>query len=137
MKELPHAGEAKPADASAAASTQTATPPGKHVVHLTEAAQAAARKFIAEDPNPADKVLRVGVNAGGCSGFTYHVAIDVKKADDHVQDYDGFQVVVDNVSMQFITDAKLDYVDEIGHAGFKFDNPQASSSCGCGMSFDV
>jgi iron-sulfur cluster assembly protein len=109
----------------------------QHVVHLTEAAQAAARRFLAEEAEPEGKALRVGVNAGGCSGFTYHVAIDVKKADDFVQDYEGFQVVVDNVSKQFINDAKLDYVDDIGHAGFKFDNPQASSSCGCGMSFDV
>ena len=108
-----------------------------YVVTLTEAAQAAARKFIAAEANPEGKVLRIGVDSGGCSGFSYAVSIDDKKDDDIVQAYEGFEAVIDPVSKQFIQDATVDYVDSIGEAGFKFENPQATNSCGCGTSFDV
>lgn len=108
-----------------------------HVVTLTEAAVAAARKFLAADAEPEGKALRLGVNSGGCSGLSYAVSIDAKKSDDIVQSYEGFEAVIDPVSKQFIQGATLDYVDTIGEAGFKFDNPQATSSCGCGTSFDV
>jgi iron-sulfur cluster assembly protein len=118
--------------AETAETAETTTP----VVTLTEGAQAAARKFLAAEPD-AGNVLRVGVNSGGCSGFSYAVSIDVKKDDDIVLNYEGFEVVVDPVSKQFIQNATVDYVDTIGEAGFKFDNPQATNSCGCGTSFDV
>ncbi len=106
-------------------------------VKLTEAAQQAARKYLAEDENPEDKALRLGVTSGGCSGFSYAVSIDVKKANDTVQAYEGFEVVIDSVSDSFLRGATVDYVDTLDQAGFKFSNPQASSSCGCGGSFDV
>ena len=115
------------------ANTETTT----HVVNLTEAAQAAARKFLAAEAEPEGKVLRVGVNSGGCSGFSYAVSIDVKKDDDIVQTYEGFEAVVDPVSKEFIQDSTVDYVDSIGEAGFRFENPQATNNCGCGTSFDV
>ncbi len=107
------------------------------IVTLTDAAQKMARKFLDDEEDPSDKVLRVGVSSGGCSGFSYVVSVDVKKDDDIVQSYDDFEAVVDPVSVQFLKGATLDYVDEIGHAGFKFENPQASGSCGCGTSFSV
>jgi iron-sulfur cluster insertion protein len=107
------------------------------IVILTEAAQTAGRKFLGEDANPEGKVLRLAVNSGGCAGFSYAVSVDDQKDDDLVQVYDGFKAVVDPVSKQFLQDSTLDYVDTIGEAGFKFENPQAKSSCGCGTSFDV
>ena len=107
------------------------------ILTLTEAAQAAAKKLLAEEGDPTGKALRVGVNSGGCSGFSYAISIDVKKEDDTVVPYDDFEVVVDSVSQQFLNGIRIDYVDTIGHAGFTFDNPQATSSCGCGTSFDV
>jgi len=108
-----------------------------HVLNLTDAAQAMARKFLAEEADPSDKVLRVGVSSGGCSGFSYNVAIDTRKDDDLVQSYEGFDAVIDPISVQFLKNSTLDYVDDIGHAGFKFENPQASGTCGCGTSFTV
>jgi iron-sulfur cluster insertion protein len=105
------------------------------IVTLTEAAQVAGRKFLAKEGE--GKALRLAVNSGGCAGFSYAVSVDDMKSDDLVQDYDGFKAVVDPVSKTFLQDATLDYVDTIGEAGFKFENPQAKSSCGCGTSFDV
>ena len=106
------------------------------VVTLTEAAQAAALRYLAEDSG-SDLALRIGVNSGGCNGFEYVVATDTKKADDVVHPYEGFEVVVDTVSKQFIQGLLVDYENTIERAGFKFSNPQASASCGCGTSFDV
>jgi len=107
------------------------------IVTLTEAAQAMAKRFLAQEDDPQGKVLRVRVESGGCFGFQYAVELDAKTDDDLVQAYDGFEVVVDPVSREFLEGATLDYVDTIGHAGFKFDNPKATGSCGCGTSFDV
>lgn len=113
------------------------TMPATTDVIITPVAQAKAKEFIAEEEDPSDKVLRVGVTSGGCSGFSYSVSIDLQKEGDHVQRYDGLTVVCDPVSLKFLAGATVDYVDEIGQAGFKFTNPKATSSCGCGSSFSV
>jgi iron-sulfur cluster assembly accessory protein len=119
--------------------TATETPAAAtgELVILTPTAQAKAKAFIAEEDEQADKVLRVGVTSGGCSGFSYSVSIDVQKDGDHVQRYEGLSMVVDPVSLRFLSGATVDYVDELGQAGFKFTNPKATSSCGCGSSFSV
>lgn len=117
--------------------TAETTPATAELVVLTPAAQTKAREFIAEEEEPSDKVLRVGVSSGGCSGFSYSVSIDVQKDGDHVQTYEDLTMVCDPVSLRFLGGATIDYVDELGQAGFKFTNPKATSSCGCGSSFNV
>lgn len=107
------------------------------IVNLTPNAQQMVRKFLAEEQDPSTKVLRIGVSSGGCSGFSYEIAIDVKQDDDVVQSFDGFDLVVNPVSVQFLQGITVDYVDTVGQAGFTFANPQAKSSCGCGNSFTV
>jgi iron-sulfur cluster assembly protein len=107
------------------------------IVTLTPRAQEMVRAFLAEEADPTGKVLRLGVDAGGCSGFSYNIAIDEKKDGDTTLSFDGFDAVVDAMSVQFIRGVTVDYVDTVGHAGFTFDNPQAKSSCGCGNSFNV
>ena len=119
------------------ADTHTAPETGVEIVKLTEAAQRMARKFLAAEAEPEGKALRVGVDSGGCSGFSYAVKIDDRKPGDHVQRYEGFDAVVDEVSKSFIEGSVLDYVDTLGEAGFKFVNPNAQSTCGCGTSFTV
>jgi len=116
---------------------ETTTETDVQVVTLSDAAQTMGRKFLAQEEDPANKALRVRVDSGGCFGFQYAVEIDTRKDDDLILAYDGFDVVVDSVSREFLEGATLDYVDTIGHAGFKFDNPKATGSCGCGTSFDV
>jgi iron-sulfur cluster assembly protein len=113
--------------------------PQTHVVHLTPEAQRRARKFLAgEEPG---KVFRVGVNSGGCSGFSFKVEIDERRPGDLLQRYEGedgvLEVVVDPKCVPLIGGTKVDYKDTIGEAGFAFDNPQAEGTCGCGVSFDV
>src|SRR5688500_16428844 len=107
------------------------------IVTLTPNAQQMVRSFLAEEADPTGKVLRVGVTSGGCSGFSYEIAIDVRQDDDVIQSFEGFDLAVNPVSVQFLQNVTIDYVDTIGQAGFTFTNPQAKSSCGCGNSFNV
>lgn len=85
-------------------------------------------------------ILRMGVRAGGCSGMSY-VMDFVKEEeitdDDHIEEYDGIRCAVDPKSLLFIYGMKLDYSDELIGGGFKFQNPNAETSCGCGKSFGV
>lgn len=86
----------------------------------------------------ADKVLRVAVLGGGCSGFQYKFDLDESPADDDVViEKDGLRVVVDSVSQPFLDGAVIDYKDELIGAHFAIDNPNATSSCGCGTSFSI
>ncbi len=87
---------------------------------------------------PAGSVLRVSVEGGGCSGFQYKFDVDrTKAADDLVIGRDGATVHIDSVSLQYMADAEIDFVDDLIGAAFKINNPQAKASCGCGTSFSV
>lgn len=83
------------------------------------------------------KALRIAVEGGGCSGFQYDIALDNVAEDDLVLEQDGEKVVVDPTSLPFLTDATIDFVEELIGARFVIDNPNASSSCGCGTSFSM
>ena len=83
------------------------------------------------------KALRVAVEGGGCSGFQYEIDLDEEKADDLVLEGGGEKVVVDAISLPFLTDAVIDFSEELIGARFVIDNPNASSSCGCGTSFSM
>jgi iron-sulfur cluster assembly protein len=86
------------------------------------------------------KCLRMGVRAGGCSGMSY-VMDFIDEADitddDHIEEYEGIKCVVDPKSLLYIYGLNLDYSDELIGGGFKFTNPNAETSCGCGKSFGV
>jgi iron-sulfur cluster assembly accessory protein len=81
--------------------------------------------------------LRVAVEGGGCSGFHYDIKLDDPAPDDLVLERDGQRVLVDPVSLPFLAGARIDFTDELIGARFVIDNPNASSSCGCGTSFSV
>ncbi|MFK7868003.1 MAG: HesB/IscA family protein [Roseobacter sp.] len=83
------------------------------------------------------KALRIAVEGGGCSGFQYEIALDEPRADDLVLEGAGEKVVVDAVSLPFLTDAVIDFTEELIGARFVIENPNASSSCGCGTSFSM
>lgn len=83
------------------------------------------------------KALRVAVEGGGCSGFQYDIKLDDVADDDLVLEGSGERVVVDSVSLPFLADAVIDFSDELIGARFVIDNPNASSSCGCGTSFSI
>ena len=81
--------------------------------------------------------LRVAVLGGGCSGFQYEIRLDDKAEDDLVIEGQGQQVVVDPVSLPFLACAVIDFADELIGARFTIENPNATSSCGCGTSFAI
>ena len=83
------------------------------------------------------KALRVAVEGGGCSGFQYEIDLDAVKDDDLVLRGNGESVVIDSVSLPFLTSAVIDFSEELIGARFVIDNPNASSSCGCGLSFSM
>ena len=83
------------------------------------------------------KALRVAVEGGGCSGFQYEIELDEPRADDLVLEGAGQKVVVDAVSLPFLADAVIDFTEELIGARFVIENPNASSSCGCGTSFSM
>mgnify|MGYP000220409899 CR=1 FL=1 len=102
---------------------------------LTISASAARQltKVLAEEPGAA---LRISVKGGGCSGFSYGFDIDRAKAeDDFVATRDGVSVVVDPVSLEMLKGGELDFVDDLMGRAFKVKNPNATASCGCGVSF--
>ncbi|MDW3222172.1 MAG: iron-sulfur cluster assembly accessory protein [Paracoccaceae bacterium] len=83
------------------------------------------------------KALRIAVEGGGCSGFHYEIALDDPREDDLVLEGSGQKVVVDAVSLPFLGGATIDFTEELIGARFVIDNPNASSSCGCGTSFSM
>ncbi|WP_147124868.1 HesB/IscA family protein [Shimia ponticola] len=83
------------------------------------------------------KALRVAVEGGGCSGFQYQIDLDAPADDDMVLEGSGEKVVIDSVSLPFLADATIDFTDELIGARFVIENPNASSSCGCGTSFSM
>lgn len=84
-----------------------------------------------------DKALRVAVEGGGCSGFQYDITLDEPAEDDLVLESEGRKVVVDAVSLPFLAEAVIDFTEEIIGARFTIENPNVSSSCGCGTSFSM
>ncbi|WP_370251338.1 HesB/IscA family protein [Nioella sp.] len=83
------------------------------------------------------KALRVAVEGGGCSGFQYDISLDEPGEDDLVLEGAGQKVVIDSVSLPFLTDAVIDFTEELIGARFTIENPNATSSCGCGTSFSM
>ena len=104
---------------------------------FSDAAVAKVSALIAEDGNPNLK-LRIYVNGGGCSGFQYGFAFDEEvNEDDWRIDKDGVALLVDPMSMQYLSGAEIGYEDGLEGARFVIKNPNATSTCGCGSSFNV
>jgi len=83
------------------------------------------------------KALRVAVEGGGCSGFQYEITLDAPAKDDLVLEENGQKVVVDAISLPFLSNAVIDFTEELIGARFIIENPNATSSCGCGTSFSM
>ncbi len=83
-------------------------------------------------------MFRVSVDGGGCSGFQYQFAVDAAPdADDALLERDGAHVAIDPASLGFLTGARIDFVDDLMGQSFRVENPNATSSCGCGTSFSL
>jgi iron-sulfur cluster assembly accessory protein len=106
------------------------------IVSLTPAAAAKVRDLMSGEEDVS--VLRVAIEGGGCSGFQYGLGFDRGAQEgDHEFECEGVTVVVDPFSAPYLMGARVDYLETIQEAGFKIENPNAASSCGCGHSFQV
>jgi iron-sulfur cluster insertion protein len=106
---------------------------------LTVTASAAKRiAFLREQEQVGDANLRIAVSGGGCSGFQYGMSFDDQtNPDDRVFERDGVSVVIDEVSLDLLAGAEVDFVEDLMGAAFRINNPNAASSCGCGNSFSI
>ncbi len=104
-------------------------------ITLTPAAADAVQELLAKR-ELSDLALRVFVSGGGCSGFQYGMALeDNIRETDIVTEQHGVRLVIDEISINYLDGATVDYVDEVMGSGFKIENPNAVSTCGCGSSF--
>ncbi|KWV94851.1 MULTISPECIES: iron-sulfur cluster assembly accessory protein [unclassified Erythrobacter] len=103
---------------------------------LTDAAAARISAIASKQAKPA--ILRLSVEGGGCSGFQYRFGLaDEPEADDLVSERDGVKLVVDSVSLDLVAGSTVDFVESLGGAAFRVENPQAAAGCGCGSSFGI
>ena len=110
--------------------TQTET------VVVTERAARRIARIVAREAGP--KALRVSVEGGGCSGFSYRFDLTDERADDDmVIERDGATVLIDQTSLPFMAGSEIDFVDDLMGQSFQVRNPNATASCGCGTSFAV
>lgn len=108
------------------------------MITLSPRAVKEVRRILSEQNLPASTALRVGVKGGGCSGFSYSLGFDDQIADtDQVNEVDGVRVVCDPKSFLYLSGTEVDFEDTLMGRGFKFGNPNASKTCGCGESFSV
>ncbi|MDF2495204.1 iron-sulfur cluster assembly accessory protein [Sphingomonas sp.] len=105
-------------------------------IALTPSAAARVAAIAEKQQKPA--ILRLSVEGGGCSGFQYRFGLaDAPEPGDRIAETDGVQLLVDEVSLDLVRGASVDFVESLGGAAFKVDNPVAASGCGCGTSFSV
>jgi iron-sulfur cluster assembly protein len=107
------------------------------MINLTPKAVSAIDKFIKGNDTPVAG-LRISISGGGCSGFQYNMRLEETQAEDDVAvEIEGVTLLVDPFSAPLLTGVTVDFVDSLNGSGFKFENPNASSSCACGSSFSA
>lgn len=114
-----------------------ARPAAQNPIHLTERAAEKVREIRSAESIEETYGLRLRVVGGGCSGFSYDLYFDQSTAMDKHYDSHGVDLVVDQMSLQYLRGTTVDYVEGLQGAGFKFNNPNVKSTCGCGSSFSV
>ena len=107
------------------------------IITVTEAAARQVAIVRKNEPENADKTLRIFVEKGGCSGFQYGMVFDEKRDNDYAVESFGETVLVDDFSANYLRGAVVDYHDDLNDSGFKIKNPNAKDSCGCGNSFET
>lgn len=108
------------------------------MVTLTDLAATKIKDYVeGQEKSIDDAGLRVGVKGGGCSGFTYSLAIDERRDGDHIFENNGIKILVDDLSMRYVDESEVDYIDGLTGAGFQVNNPNVVAACGCGSSFRV
>ncbi|MEY3242785.1 MAG: hypothetical protein RIR11_4224 [Bacteroidota bacterium] len=107
-------------------------------IQLTDGAIIELKKILASQPEiPSDYALRVGVKGGGCSGFTYILGFDAIDENDNVFESNGLRVAMNKSHAIYLIGMEVDFIHGLENRGFTFNNPNATSSCGCGTSFSA
>ena len=107
-------------------------------IGITDRAVKEVRRIVTDQNLPSETALRVGVKGGGCSGFSYTLGFDDQtKPTDQINEVEGVRVVCDPKSFLYLNGTVVDFEESLMGRGFKFTNPNASKSCGCGESFSV
>lgn len=104
------------------------------MITLTEFAAKKIKTLLTEKEETG---IRAGVQGGGCSGFTYQLKFDNQKEDDRVLESHGIKLYIDPKSYLYLMGTQIDFIDELNQSGFKFVNPNAKRTCGCGESFSI
>ena len=121
-----------------AAPAPASAPAEEAPLHLTAVAAQKVLEIRTAEGIEAELALRLRVVGGGCSGFSYDLYFDQVNADaDHEWTIEGVRVCVDQMSLMYLSGTTIDYVEGLQGAGFKFNNPQVKSTCGCGSSFSA
>jgi iron-sulfur cluster insertion protein len=108
-----------------------------NAISITESAAKRVSELISSDGSEGN-MLRITASAGGCSGFSYGFGLDNEQTDeDHTFKAHGITVVVDEMSLEILGDSEIDFVEDLMGSAFKLNIPNATSSCGCGISFAV
>jgi iron-sulfur cluster assembly protein len=108
------------------------------MITITTRAASEVKRIVAEQKLPAVTALRVGVKGGGCSGFSYSLGFDDQVAEtDQIYEAEGIKIVCDPKSFLYLNGTQLDFEESLMGRGFKFGNPNAAKTCGCGESFAV
>ena len=108
------------------------------MVGLTPGAITKVKEILSQQ-TPLPTGLRIAVVGGGCSGFSYHMAFEnqVNENSDNVYEFEGLKVLVDQMSEMYLDGVQVDYIESIDGSGYKFNNPNVKSTCGCGSSFSA
>jgi iron-sulfur cluster assembly protein len=106
-------------------------------IAITDGAVEQLNQIRQKENIPDDYSLRVGVKGGGCSGFTYVLGFDMPQENDEQFEISGLQVVMNKAHAIYLLGMQVDFVSGLDNRGFTFDNPNASSTCGCGTSFSA
>jgi iron-sulfur cluster assembly protein len=106
-------------------------------INLTNGAIEQLNSIMESQNIPADHGLRIGVKGGGCSGFSYVLGFDAKKDNDDEFEVGGLRILMEKAHAIYLLGMEIDWVDGLGNRGFSFNNPNATSTCGCGTSFSA
>jgi iron-sulfur cluster insertion protein len=107
------------------------------MITISDSAKTKIKDLLLEENNP-NLALRTFVQGGGCSGFQYGFTFDEEQNEDDFEiPLDDFKVLVDSMSMQYLTGAEIDYKEDVMGSSFSIKNPNATTTCGCGSSFGV
>jgi iron-sulfur cluster insertion protein len=123
---------------AAATVSETLDPAGpESMLHITRVAAAKVNEIRAAEAIEPNMALRLRVVGGGCAGFSYDLYFDEPAEVDRQFEVEGVKCVVDEMSLMYLVGTEIDYVEGLQGAGFKFQNPNVKSTCGCGSSFSV